>query len=75
MSKADLSLTENHTDPTLAGADNHMPGVPDTAGITDAGHSDDGGAAIVGSVPDHADHNQNLAEQLAQHTVANANGH
>lgn len=75
VSKADLSLTENHTDPTLAGADNHMPGVPDTAGITDAGHSDDGGAAIVGSVPDHADHNQNLAEQLAQHTVANANGH
>lgn len=75
VSKADLSLTENHTDPTLAGADNHMPGVPDTAGITDAGHSDDGGAAIVGSVPDHTDHNQNLAEQLAQHTVANANGH
>ena len=75
VSKADLSLTKNHTDPTLAGADNHMPGVPDTAGITDAGHSDDGGAAIVGSVPDHADHNQNLAEQLAQHTVANANGH
>ena len=75
VSKADLSLTENHTDPTLAGADNHMPGVPDTAGITEAGHSDDGGAAIVGSVPDHADHNQNLAEQLAQHTVANANGH